>query len=200
MNQEIKMVSVQNGTFQFRDKVSVTVSDFEISAYPVTQAQWRMVMGTSPSYFKGDDLPVENVSWFEIKKFIEKLNQKSGLQYRLPKEIEWEYAARGGNLSKGFLYSGSNNLDEVGWYNSCATKTHKVGGKAPNELGLYDMSGNVWEWCEDWYKDEDQYENESTCVIRGGGWISDPEGCRVAYRGGNIPVARSISLGFRLAI
>ena len=187
----------------------VAVSSFRIGQTEVTQALWKAVMGSNPSYFKGDNLPVENVSWDDCQEFIGKLNSLTGKDFRLPTEAEWEYAARGGNKSQGYKYSGSNNLYKVGWYygNSDNT-THEVGTKSPNELGLYDMSGNVWEWCNDWYGDynPDAQTNPtgpgsgSDRVDRGGSWFSIARGCRVSYRGGSAPVNRSDNRGLRLAL
>lgn len=115
--------------------------------YEVTQGQWEVVMGSNPSYFKGSNLPVENVSWEDIQVFLTKLNQKTGKNYRLPTEAEWDYAAKGGCKSQGFIYAGSDKLKEVAWHNeNSGNKTHPVGQKKPNELGLYDMYGNVYEW------------------------------------------------------
>jgi formylglycine-generating enzyme required for sulfatase activity len=172
--------------------------------------------GNNPAHFKGDDLlPVERVSWEDAQVFIATLNKKSGQQYRLPTEAEWEYAARGGNQSKGYQYSGSNDLKEVAWYDENSNnKTHPVGDLKPNELGLFDMSGNVWEWCQDWY-DQKYYEfckkNEVLVnpvgpdkgfsrVLRGGGWSGSPQLCRAAYRYYLEPAYRNGSLGFRLAL
>jgi len=199
----------------------VTVSSFSISKYEVTQAQWRAVMGNDPDelYNTGcDQCPVENVSWNDIQAFLQKLNAQTGQNYRLPTEAEWEYAARGGTKSRGYLYSGSNTIGEVAWYdgnydqgNTHGAKktTHPVGGKKPNELGLYDMSGNVWEWCSDRYG-EDYYENspqqnprgpeEGTLrVLRGGSWYGYPRYCRSADRDGVTPAGRNFNVGFRLA-
>lgn len=188
----------------------VFVSDFEIGKYPVTQKQWLDIMGDNPSYFKGcDNCPVENVSWDDTQEFLKKLNTRfPGKNYRLPSEAEWEYAARGGALSKGFIYAGSNNLDEVGWYEKNAERTNPVGLKKPNELGLYDMSGNVWEWCADWY-DEYYFTHQSDLketttsnlcrVLRGGAWRLDPHGCHVAYRYDWHPEYRYLTFGFRIA-
>jgi formylglycine-generating enzyme required for sulfatase activity len=159
----------------------VTVAPFKIGFYEVTQADWRAVMGSDPEqlYFKGcDDCPVERVSWNDIQEFISKLNEKTSLRFRLPTEVEWEYAARGGKQSKGYLYAGGNSLNDVAWYgNNSASKTHPVGGKQANELGLFDMSGNVWEWCQDTYKpypcDSNTKANDSVRVLRGGSWYYD---------------------------
>jgi formylglycine-generating enzyme required for sulfatase activity len=201
---------------------SVTLDDFYMGKYEVTQAQWAAVMGTTlsnPSYFKGDNLPVEQVSWEDIQVFLEKLNQKTGKNYRLPTEAQWEYAARGGHKSSfnkegqgGFTYAGSNNLDKVAWYDdNSGDTTHPVGQKKPNELGLYDMSGNVWEWCQDWYG-SDYYKKSPTDnptgptsgayrVLRGGSWDLYAVYCRVAYRRINAPGSRpNISNGFRLVL
>ena len=186
---------------------SVTVSTFSISKYEVTQAQWQAIMGNNPINFIGcPQCPVERVSYEDIQAFLKKLNQRTGKSYRLPTEAEWEYAARGGNKTKGYKYSGSNNCNEVAWhYGNSGDKTHVVGGKASNELGLYDMSGNVWEWCADWYKG---YPGSSGVkdytgsyrVLRGGGWNDDAAYCRVADRNGNAPTRRSGNGGFRLAV
>ncbi len=192
---------------------TVTVSDFYMSATEVTQAQWKEVMGNNPSYFKGDNLPVEIVSWNDIQKFLKKLNQQSGKNYRLPTEAEWEYASRGGVETNGrssqTQYAGSNNIDAVAWYSgNSGSKTHPVAQKQPNELGLYDMSGNVWEWCNDWY-DEDYYSKSPQNnpqganrgeyrVLRGGSWSYFARNCRVANRHGNYPDYRGSIVGFRL--
>jgi formylglycine-generating enzyme required for sulfatase activity len=226
----IEMVFVKGGTFtmgctaeQGSDCYSdenpahqVTVSDFYMGKYEVTQKQWRAVMGSDPPElrFKGcDDCPVERVSWNDIQEFIKKLNQKTGKKYRLPTEAEWEYAARGGVETHGRAsekYAGSNNIDDVAWYSENSnSKTHAVGQKQPNELGLYDMSGNVWEWCADWY-DEGYYKNSpqnnpqgpasgSSRVMRGGSWNDYPQHCRVANRYGYSPGLRSSDIGFRLS-
>jgi len=152
------MVFVEGGTFMMgatseqesdafdweKPAHRVTLSDFYIGKYEVTQAQWKAVMGSNPSYFKGDNLPVERVSWGDCQEFIRKLNERTGLTFRLPTEAEWDYAARGGNRSRGYKYSGSDDPDEVAWYwDNSGIKTHPVGQKRANELGLYDMSGNV---------------------------------------------------------
>jgi formylglycine-generating enzyme required for sulfatase activity len=186
----------------------VILSGFSISKYEVTQAQWRAVMGNNPSKYSGcDDCPVENVSWNEVQEFILKLNQMTGKNYRLPTEAEWEYAARGGSKSRGYKYSGSNSIRDVAWYyDNSGNKTHPVGQKQPNELGLYDMSGNVWEWCSDWYSSySSSAQNNpkgpssgSYRVIRRDSWLRDSHNCRVSYRISLNPGARGGNLGFRL--
>ena len=191
----IDMVRVEAGTFtmgataEMEDpndnekpthRVTLT-NDYYIGKYEVTQALWQTVMGNNPSMFKGDNLPVEQVSWDDCQEFISKLNHITGKMFRLPTEAEWEYAARGGNKSRGYQYSGSNNLSDVAWIrDNSGKKTHAVGTKQPNELGIYDMSGNVWEWCQDWfgkYKRSSQVNptganSGSGRVLRGDGWFS----------------------------
>ncbi len=200
----------------------VTLSDFYIGKYEVTQKQWRMVMGSDPPelYNTGcDDCPVERISWDDVQEFLQKLNQSlpAGQKpYRLPTEAEWEYAARGGAQSKNYQYAGSNTLDDVGWYisnysggniNGATQTTCPVGQKTANELGLYDMSGNVWEWCCDWYGDyvsSPQINptgplSGSYRVMRGGSWMDYPYYCRVALRYTREPGNRNGNIGFRLA-
>ncbi len=187
----------------------VSVDDFYIGKYPVTQKEWYSIMGTNPSKFIGENLPVESVSWNDVQIFIQKLNQKTGLKYRLPTEAEWEFAARGGKKSSGFLFSGSNTLDEVGWYSdNSSSRTQPVGGKKPNELGIYDMSGNVWEWVNDWYwlyeskaqNNPKGPSNGTYRVRRGGSWGNLSSGCRVTVRdGAGLPDSRDDHGGFRLA-
>jgi formylglycine-generating enzyme required for sulfatase activity len=229
----IEMVFVKGGTFNMGSNNGgddeepahmVRLHDFYMGKYEVTQKQWREVMGASttlsdPAYFKNcDNCPVEQVSWNDVREFIKKLNQKTDKTYRLPTEAEWEYAAGGGSSTQfggrsggGYKYSGSNNIDEVAWYNNNPDgKTHPVGQKKANELGIYDMSGNVWEWCADWYKAE-YYDNSpqgnpkgptsgTTRVIRGGSWDCDSQYCRVADRSYFTPDRRSYGLGFRLVL
>jgi len=196
----------------------VTLDDFYIGRYEVTQAQWRAVMGSDPSHNKGcDDCPVEKVSWNDVQDFLEQLNKLTGQNYRLPTEAEWEFAARGGNQSQGYLYSGSNNIDEVAWYdlnykenNNYGEQqtTHPVGQKKANELGLFDMSGNVYEWCQDWYGDYPSTAQRnpkgpssgSSRVRRGGCWSGSARYCRVTYRGRFFPVPRYDFLGFRVIL
>ena len=219
-----EMMSVKGGTFTMgctpeqggecysgeKPTRQVTLSDFYIGKYEVTQAQWKAVLGddNNPSNFKGDNLPVENVSWRDVQFFITTLNQKTGGNYRLPTEAEWEYAARGGNKSQGYKYSGGNNINEVAWHGGNSEgRTHPVGAKAPNELGIHDMSGNVWEWVNDWYRD---YNSGSVSdpqgpskgsgrVRRGGSWGGDARGARVSNRFNANLVARSDYVGFRIA-
>jgi len=212
---ETEMVLVRGGTFTrevprlFSKKTfNVAVSDFYIGKYVVPQKLWVQVMGGNPSKFKGDNLPVEQVSWNDAQEFIAKLNSMTGKQYRLPTEAEWEYAARGGERSHGYMYAGSNNLDDVAWHTgNSGSKTRPVGVKAPNELGIYDMSGNVFELCGDWsgkYRLVDETNPKgpdlgSTRVMRGGCWLIDAEGCRVSFRGAHVPDYRYYYVGFRLA-
>ena len=187
---------------------SVTVGDFQIGRHKVTQKLWEAVTSDNPSGFKGDDLPVESVSWNDVQTFISTLNSITGKNYRLPTEAEWEYAARGGNKSQGYKYSGGNNLDELGWYsNNSGGKTNPVGKKQPNELGIYDMSGNVFEWCSDWYG---QYSAGAVVnptgsgsgeyrVMRGGSWRGGVRPCRVTNRHSHSPSFFINVVGFRLA-
>ena len=186
----------------------VTLSSYMIGKTEVTQALWQAVMGSNPSYFRGDNLPVEQVSWDDCQMFITKLNALTGKNFRLPTEAEWEYAARGGNMSQGYKYSGSNEIGDVAWYdNNSGNKTHSVATKAPNELGIYDMSGNVWEWCSDWFNiysstaqtNPTGPDSGSNRIIRGGSWGHELLDCRVATRGAIGQTSRSIGFGLRLA-
>ena len=218
-----EMVRVEGGTFRMgatseqkdeawdREKPvhSVTLSGYYIGKTEVTQVLWEAVMGINPSRFKGDYLPVENVSWDDCQEFIRKLNSMTGQNFRLPTEAEWEFACRGGNNSRGYKYSGSNNLGSVAWYDgNSGNKTHPVGTKAPNELGIYDMSGNVWEWCADWYGDYSSGAQTnptgpyggSNRVYRGGSWNYDVGRCRSSNRDFYYPWIRDIILGLRLAL
>lgn len=190
----------------------VSVSDFQISRYEVTQEQWYGIMDTNPSIFSNcARCPVENVSYDEVMQFIKRLNQISGRQFDLPTEAEWEYAARGGNRSAGYQYSGSDLLEVVAWFDENSRKTPTLVGKAkPNELGLYDMSGNVWEWCSDWYRSDYYSISPHTNptgpsggnyrVIRGGSWDSSAIDCRVTVRRDIRPEARNAVTGFRLVL
>jgi formylglycine-generating enzyme required for sulfatase activity len=170
----------------------------------VTQALWKAVMGNNPFYFEGPNRPVERVSWNDCQKFIKTLNKRlneelRGMQFRLPRESEWEFAARGGNRSRGYAYSGCDDeseLDQYAWYDKNNNhETHDVKTRKPNELELYDMSGNVWEWCEDKYD-----SSSSARVLRGGSWFNFAQFCLVAYRSHYGPDSRDNSIGFRLAL
>ena len=217
------MVRIEGGTFTmgatseqgsdaYKDEKpahQVTLSSFSIGKYEVTQEEWQAVMGSNPSNFKGAKRPVEKVSWNDCQEFIRKLNQMTGKRFRLPTEAEWEYAARGGNRSNGYKYSGSDNLGSVAWYDgNSGSETHPVGQKSPNELGLYDMSGNVWEWCQDWfgsYSSSSQTNptgpsSGSYRVSRGGSWFSIARSCRSSYRGRSAPSFSDNNLGLRLAL
>jgi len=216
---EPEMIIVKGGTFPmgctdqdcFSDRReepvhNVTLNHFKISKYPITQKQWKAIMGTNPSHFKGDNLPVEQITWNDAQEFISTLNTLTGKNYRLPTEAEWEYAARGGHKGKGYKYSGSNDVDDVAWYlNNADQTTHPVGTKASNELGIYDMSGNVLEWCDDWY---DSYSfhiyppvpTGIYRVCRGGAWSAGSEYCRVSARTQVLPNNFRIHLGFRVVL
>jgi sulfatase modifying factor 1 len=198
---EPEMVFVEGGTFQMGSSSgesdeqpvhSVTLSSFSIGKYEVTQAQWKAVMGSTTGYIEScDQCPVDEVSWNDVQEFIRKLNTKTGKNYRLPTEAEWEFAAKGGNKSKGYLYSGSHNINSVAWYvGNSREKVHPVGLKQPNELGIHDMSGNVWEWCSDWYGNYKNHleinpkgaSSDPYRVLRGGRWSYDAKFCRVTDR------------------
>ena len=188
---------------------SVTLSSYYICKYEVTQALWRAVMGSNPSYFKGDNLPVEQVSWNDCQTFINRLNSYTGRNFRLPTEAEWEFAARGGNYSRHYKYSGSNYLGDVAWYtDNSGSRTHTVGTKQANELGLYDMTGNVWEWCSDWYGSYSSYSQSnptgpnsgSDRVLRGGSWNSYARSYRSSNRSYNAPSGSLRIFGFRLVL
>jgi formylglycine-generating enzyme required for sulfatase activity len=215
---DFEMVEVKGGTFKMGchddgfdwefPVHKVKVNSFKISKYLVTQKQWVSVMGYNPSHFKGYDLPVENVTWIEVQEFITKLNEVTGKNYRLPTENEWEYAARGGKKSKKYKYCGSNNIDEVAWYDENSNNTtHPVGMKKPNELGIYDMSGNVYEWCDDVSEvypgaaiDFPINPEHVFRVIRGGGWKSKLEYCRVYSRNRSPQEFSNTTGGFRLVL
>ena len=187
----------------------VTLSDYYIGKCEVTQELWETVMGSNPSNFKGAQKPVESVSWNDCQEFVSRLNSLTGKNFRLPTEAEWEYAARGGNKSLHYKYSGSDNIDEVAWYNNNSGRsTHAVGTKSPNELGIYDMSGNVWEWCSDWYggysagaQTNPQGPSSDSCrVLRGGSWINYAGNCRVSIRSYDDPGNSNINFGLRLIL
>ena len=219
----IDMVRVEAGTFTMgatpemeypldwekpTHQVTLT-NDYYIGKYEVTQALWQAVMNSNPSNFKGDNLPVEQVSWDDCQVFISKLNSITGKKFRLPTEAEWEYAARGGKKSRGYQYGGSSNLSDVAWYGGNSdNKTHAVGSKQANELGIYDMTGNVREWCQDWYG---SYSSSSQVnpigansgsyrVYRGGCWNYAARYCRWSYRYCFTPAIRNFDLGLRLVL
>ena len=201
---------IDDASFHEKPAHQVTLSDYRIGETQVTQKLWQAVMGNNPSCFIGNlQRPVENVSWNECQEFIKKLNQLTHKKFRLPTEAEWEYAARGGNKSRGYKYAGSNTLDDVAWYdgNSGGT-THPVKQKQANELGLYDMSGNVLEWCQDWYGDYLSSPQTNPAgpsdgdfrVLHGGSWHSLTWYCRVSSRLNFTPTNRCSNLGFRLVL
>jgi formylglycine-generating enzyme required for sulfatase activity len=230
------MVQVEGGSFLMGDRVGLGSDDerpthwVELDSYllgqtEVTQALWRAVMGHNPSQLAGcDQCPVESVSWTDCQSFIGRLNQLTGRLYRLPTEAEWEYPARGGRHSDpapekadpyatlvGLRYAGSNVADRVGWYGGKSQgRPQPVGQKQPNQLHLYDLSGNVWEWCADWHA-MDYYATSPrrnptgpaqglARAHRGGGWSNAPRNLRVANRNRSLPTVRNSTLGFRLAM
>ena len=219
---EFRMIKVEGGTFTMgatsemenpyddeKPTHQVTLSSYYIGETEVTQALWKAVMGSNPSYFKGDNLPVEMVSWDDCQTFISKLNALTGKRFRLPTEAEWEFAARGGNQSRHTPFSGSSRIDDVAWYESNSdNKTHPVKTKQPNELGSYDMTGNVWEWCQDWYGSYNSYAQTNPTgagsgshrVDRGGSWICSPRLCRSSYRYCLTPEFSDFDLGLRLVL
>ena len=187
----------------------VSLTGFYIGETEVTQALWKAMVWDNPSIFKGDQRPVESVSWYDCQLFIQRLNAKTGKKFRLPTEAEWEYAARGGD-SGGTKYAGSDNINSIAWYDkNAANETHNVATKSPNSLGIYDMSGNVSEWCNDRYDKYSGYSQDNPMgpsygeknVCRGGSWISSAWGCRVSYRSdAESPKTSYYYLGFRLAL
>lgn len=213
---EFKMIHVEGGIFKndgmYGHMNEVKISDYMCGETLVTQNLWEIVMGNNPSRFKSQNRPVEQVNWNDCQEFLKKLNLKTGKQFRLLSEEEWEYAARGGKYSKGYQYSGSNNLAEVGWFKKNSNgETHNVKSKKANELGIYDMSGNVLEWCHDLYYTDDykNYYNSQPkkflssphCVTRGGGFYCSAENCSVSYpRIFRSPWYSLYDLGFRLAL
>lgn len=217
---EYPMVFVEEGTFKMGSDDSeayswekpvhqVTLNSYCIGKYEVTQELWVAVMGSNPSNFKGARRPVEQVSWDDCQEFIRKLNSLTGKNFKLPTEAQWEYAARGGKKSSGYKYSGSNTIGDVAWYtDNSGKKTHDVGTKIPNELGLYDMAGNVWEWCSDWYGDYSSSSQTNPSgsssgsyrVSRGGCWNCVPGSCRLSDRSSYSPDDSFDILGFRLCL
>ena len=217
-----EMIFVDGGSFEMGSKEydwaqpvqKVTVPSFYIGKYPVTRFVYDSAKDLEKE--KGtlvDNRPVNNVSWKDAKRFIQQLNKQTGRSFRLPSEAEWEYAARGGKYSQGYNYSGSDKLKQVGWYNeNSGNETKEVGLLLPNELGIYDMSGNVWEWCEDDYHGDykgvplngqpwiDKPERGGRRVIRGGSYFFNAELCRPTYRSGLTPDARNDDMGFRLVL
>lgn len=207
-------------------------NDYYIGKFEVTQKVWKAVMGFEPkyrgmemwaweqSYGKGDNYPAYGVTYYQCQEFCEKLSRMTGYRFRLPTEAEWEYAARGGNKSSHNKYSGSNSINKVAWYGFLGNSenkgnsnghVHPVGTLLPNELGIYDMSGNVWEWCSDWYRgyDSDTQINpqcsnnlSDACVVRGGSFLFGPNCCRVSYRGGGADPHGTINndSGFRVVL
>ena len=233
---KFKMVKVKGGTFMMgatdqddeasdREKPAhkVTLDDYYIAETQVTQALWQAVMGTTiqkqaqqgdwSTDLKGvgDNNPMYYISWYDCQEFIQKLNQLTGGTFALPTEAQWEFAARGGNFSKGYKYAGSNNLGDVAWFGDNSNdETHPVAQKKANELGLYDMSGNVWEWCNDWF-DEYYYQSSpernpqgptsgGDRVLRGGSWSDDAGDCLVSSRGDDFPGYRDYVSGMRLSL
>lgn len=212
MGQSDPNVACAGCTKDEQPKHKVTLGTFYISKYEITELEWEAIMGDKPSYDEGcDNCPVDGVSWNDVQLFIKKLNEKTGLKFRLPTEAEWEFAARGGNKSKGFVFSGSNNYQDVAW---CSLKSDKrkrpVGQKQANELGIFDMSGNVWEWCSDFY--DSKYYAECPAVnptgpdsgkdrvLRGGSWYNQSNDSRVTARYRFFPSFRTNANGFRLVL
>jgi sulfatase modifying factor 1 len=219
----VELVSVQGGCFQMGDTAGdgmaderpvhkVCLKDFSMGKYEVTQAQWREVMGNGPANFAGDRNPVEQVSWHDVQQFIARLSQQAGIAYRLPTEAEWEYAARGGAKQEKWAgTSDEKQLPELAWFERNAMeKSHEVGGKKPNALGIHDMTGNVAEWCQDSYADA-YYGMKSSDnpvgppagshrVVRGGSWVDDGWSSRAARRGARLSETKTSYLGFRLAV
>jgi len=221
----LELVRVSGGSFIMgspdddyeRPQHRVTLQEFLIGKYSVTNAQWQAVMGTiaSPKHdpkFQGANHPVIGVSWDDAKKFCKELSQIIKKNVRLASEAEWEYTAKGGNQSKGFIYAGSNNLNNVGWYGSnSGSETHPIGQKIANELGIYDMSGNVFEWCEDvWHENYNDAPNDGSAwltggdqskhALRGSSWGSDESQCRLTYRYGFFTRNTHYCIGFRVVV
>ena len=213
----IKMVPISGGSLKMgsaddekgeKPLHTVILSEFEMSATEITQGQYKAVMGTNPSEFTGDDnLPVEQVSWNDAVVFCRALSQKTGREFSLPTEAEWEYACRAGTTTNYYNGDNENDLALAGWYSSnSSSKTHLVGGKTPNAWGLYDMHGNVWEWCNDWNwsyssgnaSNPTGVQTGSYRVYRGGSWLNNAEDCRSACRYYFTPDSRGSKVGFRV--
>ena len=204
--------TTEQGSYAYKDEYPVhrvTLSDYYIGKCEVTQELWEAVMGSNPSKFKGAQNPVERVSWKDCQRFIRRLNSLTGRTFRLPTEAEWEYAARGGNKSRHYKYSGSGNIGNVAWYyDNSGSSTHAVGTKTANELGIYDMSGNVWEWCSDWYGGYSAGAQTnpqgpslgSGRVLRGGSWYRNACYCSVSNRYRPDPGTRDNDRGLRLVL
>jgi len=216
MDAEMKFAWCPPGTFLMggngvndNPQHRVTLSKgFWMGVYPVTQAQWQAVMGSNPSNFRGDDRPVETVSWDDCQEFCQKMAELTGKPIRLPTEAEWEYACRAGTTGEYFSGNGEDVLKKVGWYNgNSESQTHVVGEKkVANPWGLFDVHGNVWEWCQDLYatlgadniKDPVNLNNGDARVFRGGSWFNNAESCRSAYRNWDAPGSRGGYLGLRV--
>lgn len=219
-NVSFEMVAVEGGTFQMGDTYgrgwidekpvhSVTLSDYYIGKTVVTQALWEAVMGSNLSYYEITNFPADSLSWYDCQEFIKKLNAATGKTFRLPTEAEWEYAAKGGNKSKGYKYSGSNDINSVAWNTSnSGEELHLVATKLPNELGIYDMSGNVYEWCDDWYGTYNSYAetnptgaaNGAYRVLRGGSYAYSHKHSCVSHRSKYDSTDTDFGMGFRLAL
>ena len=219
-NLTLEFVPVEGGTFQMgsierseeKPVRSVSVPGFSIGKYLITQEQYEAVMGDNPSHFKGANRPADSVSWYKAEEFCQKLSELTGEPICLPTEAQWEYAARGGDRSQNYRYAGSNDLDEVGWYKDNSDgQNHEVGQKKPNELGIYDMSGNLWEWCvDDWnpnYKEASSDgspwrspDGDPRKTLRGGAWYSIPKYCRFTMRDTTYPEDRCNDFGLRVVL
>jgi len=216
---EPEMIFVEGGAFQMGSNSGdvdekplhyVSLSSFSIAKFEVTQAQYQAVMGINSSIFSDcENCPVDNVSWNDVQVFIQKLNTQTGRSYRLPTEAEWDYAAKGGKKCKAYSYSGSHDINASAWHNlNSERKSHPVGLKMANELGLHDMSGNVWEWCSDFYGPYNNFletnptgsANGSQHVFRGGSWHFAQEHCRISNRLGSNSDLKAIDGGFRLVL
>ena len=207
---------VEGGTMDIgegKNKHSVTIPSFHIGQFQVTQELYKLIMKENPSHFKGATRPVENVYWIDTLKFFKELNKLTGKEFRLPSESEWEFAARGGIESQGYKYCGSDDLKQVGWYgDNSGNETKPVGLLLPNELGIYDMSGNVWEWCEDDYHSNfkvappngkpwiDRPDRAGYRVVRGGNYFYDADYCRPTIRFDYSPGYRYGNIGFRVVL